>query len=213
MIKDCKLFKDIDEKRIWEYISAVNGIKRSYGNGQTVIEQGECIDKLGIVISGKLKAFRYSEDGNAGFISSFSENRIFADFLAISGCKKSPVSLTADGVCDVLLIPAVALFRTTAGFEYECKQIAFNLLSLFSDQFFELKDRVYCLTAPTLREKIIRFLSLFNDDGKPFTIPYSRQELAEYLNAERSALSRELMRMVNDGIIDCQGRKFLLKIR
>ena len=168
---------------------------------------------MGIVISGKLKAFRYSEDGNAGFISSFSENRIFADFLAISGCKKSPVSLTADGVCDVLLIPAVALFRTTAGFEYECKQIAFNLLSLFSDQFFELKDRVYCLTAPTLREKIIRFLSLFNDDGKPFTIPYSRQELAEYLNAERSALSRELMRMVNDGIIDCQGRKFLLKIR
>lgn len=213
MIKDCKLFNNMDEQRIWEYISAVNGVKRCYGNGQTVIEQGECINKLGIVISGKLKAFRYSEDGNAWYISSFSENQIFADFLAVSGCKKSPVSLTADGGCEVLFIPASALFSTTVGFEYESKQISFNLIGLFSEQFFELKDRVYCLTAPTLREKIIRFLSLFNDNGKPFTIPYTRQELAEYLNAERSALSRELMRMVDDGIIDCQGRKFLLKIR
>ncbi len=210
----CRLFKGIDPVKLKPLLAALNVIKRSYGVGQIIMEQGAKTDCLGVVEKGFVDALHYTSDGNASLISHFSAGQIFADFLAASDSKESPVTLIARENSDVLFVPISALYSPMNDFENEARILTANLVGIYADQYFELKDRIFCITAPTLKEKILRFLFLFSDKAKSntFYVPYSRERMAAYLNAERSALSRELMRMKAEGIIDCRGKLFILKI-
>lgn len=212
MTDACKLFDGVNERKLPSIITGLKGVKRSYGDGQIIIEQGERTDKIGVVISGFIKALRYNDNGTASLISLLSKNSIFADFLAVSDSKESPVTLISEGECAVLFLPAGELFLPPKELEAEARLILWNLAKVFSDQYFELKDRLYCITAPSLREKIMRLLEAHDkNDGNGFTLPYNREQMAAYLNSERSALSRELMRMKAEGIIDYKGNIFTIK--
>ncbi len=214
MTESCKLFHGIAPHRLVPLLSALNVSKRSYGNGQIILAQGEKTENLGVVESGCIDALHYTADGNESLIARLGTGQVFADFIAASASKESPVTLVAQGDCTVLLIPLKVLFSATDGFEFEMRTLMTNLVGIYADQYFELKNRVFCITAPSLREKILRFLSLRQEMAKSntFTLTMSRERMATYLNAERSALSRELMRMKSEGIIDCKGKQFILKI-
>ncbi|MBE6678682.1 MAG: Crp/Fnr family transcriptional regulator [Ruminococcaceae bacterium] len=214
MTERCKLFHGIAPQRLTNLLSALNVSRRSYGDGQIILAQGERTESLGVVENGSIDALHYTADGNKSLISQLGTGQVFADFIAASASKESPVTLTAQGDCTVLLIPLKGLFSAPDGFETEMRTLMTNLVGIYADQYFELKNRVFCITAPSLREKILRFLSLQQEKAKSAVInlPMSRERMATYLNTERSALSRELMRMKNEGIIDCKGRQFILKI-
>jgi CRP-like cAMP-binding protein len=87
-----------------------------------------------------------------------------------------------------------------------------NLLWAVSQKYFELQERLACLIQPTLRDKLLFYLKgVANKAGShTFNIPFDRAALAEYLNAERSALSRELSAMKRDQLIDYYKNTFKL---
>ncbi len=214
MTDNCKLFHGIASNRLAPLLSELNVIRRSYGNGQIILAQGEKTENLGVLESGCIDALHYTADGNESLISRLGAGQVFADFIAASDSKESPVTLVAQGTCTVLLIPLKRLFSVADSFVSEVRTLMTNLVGIYADQYFELKDRVFCITAPTLREKILRFLSLQQERTKSysFKLTMNRERMAIYLNADRSALSRELMRMKSEGIIDCKGKQIILKI-
>lgn len=214
MTNSCKLFDGISPGKLSYLLSALNVVERTYTKGQIILAQGEKTRSLGVIKSGSVDAVHYSDAGNESLIAHLTVGQIFADFIAVSKTQESPVTLVANTDCEVVFIPMGGFFGELKGFENEIHLLMTNLAGIYAEQYFELKERIFCITAPTLREKIIRFLSIQKKKAKTeiFEVPFNRERMAIYLNAERSALSRELMRMKNDGVIDCRGKKFILKI-
>ncbi len=208
-----KLFEGIKAEKLPKLLTELNAVQRSYGCGQIILQQGESIDKLGIVKSGSVDGVHYNPDGEESLISHFEEGKVFADFLAVSGSKKSPVCLRTENGCEVVFIPIERLFNPHPEYEREAKLMLANLVGIYAKQYFDLQDRMFCITAPTLKEKIYRLLSLYAEKqgSNHIVLPYNRERMATYLNADRSALSRELARMKNEGLIDGKGNTFIIK--
>jgi len=202
--KDCALFAGVEEGKLSELKLALRAVKRSFGKGEVIINQGDRTDKLGVVISGAIEATHLSHNGNSTLIATLGAGEVFADFLAANGTMKSPVSLIRTEGCTALLIPFEALLTDTKEFAEERHVLLSNLAKIYAEKYFALMDRMICVSATTMREKIIRFLSyMYGKTGaSTFEIPFDREGLARYLSVDRSALSRELSRMKNEGLIE-----------
>lgn len=202
--KDCKLFQGIAEDTISSLKNALGTFERSFGKGEIIINQGDNTDKLGIVLEGDIEALHLSPNGSSTLISVLGKGEVFADFLAADDSALSPVSIIAGERCRVLLVPFGALFTSGAGFAEERRIMLSNLAKIYASKYFLLMDRLICMSAPTIRGKIIRQLSLMHDKTGTLTfeLPFDREGLARYLNVDRSALSRELSNMKKDGLIE-----------
>lgn len=211
-LKDCKLFAKIEPTKIEPLLAELHAVRKRYRGGQTVLAQGEKTDRLGIVESGSIDALHYGPDGNVSLVAHHSEGKIFADFLAATGTKESPVTVCASGDCVIVFIPMAGLFLPLKRYETEGRRLLANLAFIYAEEYFVLKDRIYCLTGTNLREKIMRLLTVYQKKaGKPnFHLPYGRDRMAAELNADRSALCRELSRMKADGLIEYKGNSFTL---
>lgn len=211
----CKLFDGIALERIVAFNKAIGASEYVCGQGEVIIHQGESTEKLGVVLSGEIEAVHYRADGSRTVISILNEGDVFADFLAADDSAHSPATVFARGVCRVLLIKFTSFFLAVEGFEHEQKLVLANLSKIYAEKYFELKDRLVCVSAPTLRGKLMNYLGLISEreGSDTFTIPFDRDGLAAYLNADRSALSRELSKMQADGIVEYYKNSFKLKKR
>lgn len=210
---DCKLFEGLSNETLEKLIPQCGGRRRRYGSGQIILEQGEMTTRLGIVEEGSAVAVRYCADGTVVHTARLEKGAVFADFLAAESNKCSPVQVSAEEKgCKVLYIPVEQLFMPKRDCEADIRKIASNLAAIYADKYFELMDRLHCLTAPSLREKILRYLEMHAEKAKSesFTLPHTREQTAAFLNADRSAVSRELSRMKKDGLILIKGKKISL---
>ncbi len=209
----CKLFEGIDKQRLLLFKTAVNAGEYSCGSGEVILHQGETTEKLGVVLSGEIEAVHYRSDGSFTLISILGEGEVFADFLAAADTVHSPATIAARGICRVLLIPFASLFKYIEGFEEEQRIVLANLSKIYAEKYFELKDRLVCISAPTIRGKIINYLELMSErkGTDTFTVPFDRDGMAAYLNTDRSALSRELSKMKKDGLIEYYKNSFKLR--
>ena len=134
---------------------------------------------------------------------------VFGDVLGGSSLD-SPVTVVASTPCEVLLFPYEKLLQPDGSAARQ--RLLQNLVRTISDKYFLLSRRVDLLVMKTLRAKVCAYLlSEAEQQGSmTFTIPFSRIQLADYLNCDRSALSRELSLMQRDGLLDTYRSSFKL---
>ena len=202
--KGCKLFAGIDESVLVDLKTALSAAERCFGKGEVIINQGENTDKLGVVMEGSIEAMHFSANGNGILISALGKGDVFADFLAADNKAQSPVSIIAGDRCRVLLIPFGALFTRDTDFAEERRILLSNLAKIYAEKYFLLMDRLICMSSPTIRGKVTKYLAINCERtlSCTFDAPFDREGLARYLNVDRSALSRELSRMKSEGLID-----------
>ena len=130
--------------------------------------------------------------------------------LAASQERKSPVTVQADETSSVLYLPYRKLLTQSSCPGHA--RLLYNLLRGIAEMALVLHDRNDCLIKPTIRDKVLTYLSLEAEKtgSRSFSIPLNRAAMAEYLNVDRSALSRELSRMKQDGLIDFSRSHFRL---
>lgn len=198
------LFKGITNG-LGEILAAVNAKIAVYDKGEIIIMEQSTVSNIGVILGGEAQASMLAPSGKRFILARHGRGSIFGGILAVGGGQKSPVTVTATESTTVLLIP----FAGVIGGD---KRLLLNLLSIISGKYFELQERINCIIKPTLREKILFYLTSVShrSHGTTFYIPFSREGLADYLNAERSALSRELSVMKKDGIIDYHKNAFKL---
>lgn len=216
---DCKeilhktsLFAGIDDEGLALLLRCLAPAERSFGRGETLLNAGQTSRSVGVILSGRIEAYRTAPDGARAAIAHMGPGGVFGDVLAGSSLT-SPVTVTAAEPCTVLFFPYQRLLAQCGSGCAAHALLLQNLVRTVSDKYFLLSRRVELLVLKSLRAKVCAFL-LAEAEGTgadTFTVPYTRAQLAEYLNCDRSALSRELSRMQADGLIETYKSSFKLR--
>lgn len=204
------LFSGISGDDIKKLLGCVHARKADYEKNETVLMEGDLISEIGIVLSGSGHSVKIDGSGKSTIITVFEKGGFIGVLLAAGRERKSPVTVQATERLSVLFIPFSRIIRH-CGRTCTCHDtLSRNCFDSVAEKSLELLDRIDCLIRPTVREKIMTYLTRLArlNESSTFTISLDRSAMAEYLNADRSALSRELSKMKQDGLIDYYKNSF-----
>lgn len=210
-LKNHPLFQDLSESDLDQLYHAACMRSQFFEKNQTVFHAGDRICEVGIVQTGNVHIEMIDQWGNKSILSSIAPGQIFAETYAI--CRKPLlVDVTAAAPCEILFLNLEFLARSFSE-PGSCRDaIMQNLFAICVRKNLILSNRIFCTTPKTVRGRLLVYLS--SESAKAgstsFTIPFDRQGMADYLNLDRSALSKELGRMKKDGILDFKKNHFIL---
>ncbi len=206
------LFAGIHPEEIPDLLLCTHARRLSYHKDEIILDEGSIVTEFGIMISGRGRAMKVDESGRIVTITLLKKGSEIGAILASSNDHRSPVSVQALEDAEVLKIPfARVLSRCERGCASH-DQLLKNYIGIIAEKGLELHERLTCLLKPSVREKVLAYLSKTASDAgsRDFCVPFDRSGMAEYLNVERSALSRELSAMKEDGLIDFHKNFFRL---
>ncbi|MBQ7760613.1 MAG: Crp/Fnr family transcriptional regulator [Clostridia bacterium] len=211
ILKKCILFKDIDEDSLISMLSCINARIREYNKNELIFTEGSSADKIGIVLSGTVQVERVDYYGNRSILTSIKSSQIFGESFACSG-KKFLVDIIATERCEVMLIDIHRAIHTCSNACDFHNKLIFNLLKAVANKNLILNKKIEATSKRTTKEKLLSYLSIVaKEEGRnSFTIPFDRQELADYLEVDRSGLSKEIGKLRAEGILESKGSYFKL---
>lgn len=200
----------VPENKYENVLACLGAKRRIFSSGESVVNVGSnCLS--GIILSGAAEVVFYDEIGNQINIDHLYSGQIFGLGVILAGRNNCPVQIRALSECEILFLDFSRLLDPCSCTCQYRMQITANLLQTFAEinLFLNLKLRISC--QKHLRDKIKIYLQhqRFSEAGE-IQLPFSRQQLADFLYADRSALSRELGRLRNEGILTFSGRKIIL---
>lgn len=202
----CVLFKSLSSDEIKELLNGIKYTIKHYDNNQTIaIEYDEC-NSLGIIIKGNIEIHKSFSTGKVVTINHFDEGNIFGEALVFSGNHTYPATLISTNITEIMYISREDIVQMMSS----NKIVLHNFMGVLSNRILMLNERLTNLSYDTVRKKItnILLLEFARQRSLNLTLPYSRKKMAELLNIPRPSLSRELMNMKEDGLIDFYKNKF-----
>lgn len=206
MLRSSALFDRMDDGMIELALSHLMVGRASLPGNTILIEPGVRMKDAGIILSGTVEHL-CGEGENKRSMGIFSQGDIFGVFASWQGNVTADVTVRCSTDCELLYLRLSHLLENRYSRCPVRARIIENLFEIVLDQNRAYLERIRILTIDSLRERIMKYLSgagkkyLWGDSGMP-----TRDKLAEYLNVNRSALSRELSRMSHDGLIALKGR-------
>jgi cAMP-binding proteins - catabolite gene activator and regulatory subunit of cAMP-dependent protein kinases len=206
------LFQGIAQDNIEAILSCLSAIRREFQKGESILREGDIIKNVGILLSGTAQSVKTDITGKQVIVTLIKPGNYIGVLLAASHNRTSPVMVRALDNLAVLFIPMQNIL-SRSDCPHHAKLLS-NLLDGIAEKALVLHDRNDCLIKPTIRDKVLTFLSesAHNVGSNSFTIPMGREAMAEYLDVDRSALSRELSWMKRDGLIDYDKNWFILRV-
>jgi CRP-like cAMP-binding protein len=185
---------------------------RSYIKGEFIFSEGEAPSRVGVVLTGSVHIIREDFYGSRVLLTVSEAPDVFGEAFACAEAAELPVSAVAASDCAVLLCDYRRIVKScTNACEFHARLIQ-NMLNILANKNLSLTRKLEHLTQHNTREKLLSYLSEIArlTGNSRFTIPLNRQELADYLAVERSAMSAELSRMKTDGLLTYEKNKFEL---
>jgi len=209
---DNLLFQGIKEAALDSMLRCIGAKTEHTRKGEIILLAGDRPEYIGAVLAGQLHILREDCDGNRSLLAIISPGEIFAEALCCAGIAESPVTVTAHTDATVLLLPYRRIPRTCPNACAHHGKLIENMLQLVANKNLLLQSRMEIVSLKSVRAKVLRYLASFgSEQGLHITIPFNREEMADYLCVERSALSHELARMKRDGLIEYRKNCFVLK--
>lgn len=178
-----------------------------------ILESGQTVCSLGLVLSGRAHVVREDLWGGRVTLEGLLPGDAFAEAQALLPGSPLEVSILAVEPTVVLFLnlEPVARLRLEEGVE-EFRRLSQNLLTLLARKNLVLERRAEILSKRTVRNRVLSYLSAesLRRESPRFEIPFSRQELADLLSVNRCALSTEISRLREEGIVACRGRTFAI---
>lgn len=183
---------------------------REYQKGEIIAFEEESINHVGVVLSGAVDMIKEDVWGNRTMLLRCYPEDIFGETFACGEDSASVVTFTAAQDSKVLYLPFGRVMHTCSHACVFHQTLVENMVRLIARKNRELMRKVEVVSKKTLREKILAYLSIQaqSQGKKHFEIPLGRIEWAEYLCADRSALTRELAKMKEEGLIDYHRNSF-----
>ena len=207
-LRKAALFQSINDDDYENLISCISPQIKHHKKNEILLLTGDFVNTIGIVLSGTANAYLEKIDGNRTIMSNLAPMSVYGEILVSTRTHKSPVTIYA--TTDVTAA-SIEYTKVCSVCEAACaahRTFLENLLKAIGDKYFLLFDRINILREKKLRARIITYLhTLSAKCGSGIvSLPFTKTMLAEYLLVNRSALSREMTRMVSDGIIKVSGR-------
>jgi CRP-like cAMP-binding protein len=211
MLEKSPLFRGIAKRDIETVITCLSGARKEYGKDENIVWEGDKVENVGILLSGSARSVKTDANGKLVIVTLIEPGGYIGLLLAASHDRTSPVTVQAMEKLSVLFIP-IRNILVRSDCPHHAKIIA-NLLDGIAEKALVLHDRNDCLIKSTVRAKVLTFLSrlAIEADSRSFAVPMGRDAMAEYLDVDRSALSRELSWMKRDGLIDYEKNRFKLR--
>lgn len=204
------LFRTISEEEIMPLLLALQYRTTLFEKGETILSAGFIADSIGLIVSGGADIQLNDEWGNRTILSHISEGQYFAETYAMLDHAMLPVDVVATEDSKVLFLKADALKQDMPETDAQIAKMRSNMLSLALKKNLALSGRIFHTAPKTIRGKVLAYLTTEARQAgtEIFDIPFDRQQLADYLNLDRTALSKELSKMKKDGLIDYQKNHF-----
>ena len=199
-----RMFSGIEACRLPELLQCLGARREAYRKGSFIIAEGDAVYDFGLLLSGSARAVKWDASGRLVILTLLREGGEVGVVLAASLAHKSPVTVEAQDDVSILRIPFEGLFTRCKDESHRHGLLLRNYINIVSEKGLVLHERIDCLLRPTVREKIWTYLTRVARERQKslFSIPMDRNAMAEYLNVERSALSRELSSMKRDGLLE-----------
>lgn len=211
-MENIKLFDKLKDYEIDELLGFLQATTKVFRKQECVISQGAKLKDILIVLVGELEVYTKNTSGMKTLISIIGAGETWGVNYVCGGAKNSPVELRATKQTGVLFLPyenMLELHESVSGWQ---KLLLKNLFETLARENIEYNKRMNILNQKTIREKILFYLNTIAQEKEilSFEIPYSREQLAQYLCVDRSALSRELSNMQKDGLLRYKKSEFEL---
>jgi len=184
----------------------------SYEKNTMIFQTGDIVHEIGMVLSGSVNIESIDLWGNKSILSHVPEGHAFAETYALCHEPMMVDAITSENSEIAFVNTDILLNEQHLGKTWYSK-ILHNLLLIFAQKNLVLSNRIFCTSAKTIRERLFTYFSNLSvkNGSKTFQVPFDRQQMADYLNLDRSALSKELGKMRKEGLIDFHKNTFTLK--
>ena len=206
------LFHGADAGEIKEMLSCMGADQRQYDKGEIIYHAGDTAASLGVVLSGSVLIENDDLWGNTTVLDSVGPGQIFAETYACTPGERLMVNVLAAEPSEVLFLRMDRILHACPqSCGYHIKLIR-NLLAISAQKNLHLSRKIFHTSAKSIRGRLLSYLSYqaIKSGSQSFVIPFNRQQLADYLNVDRSALSNELGKMQRDGLIRVSKSRFEL---
>ena len=204
------LFRGMTVPDIEEMLCCLRAAERTYKKGAVILPEGMPTEQLGVVLSGRVIIEMGDVWGNNSVLSSIGPGGVFAEAYACVPGDPLMVNVTAAEDTRALLLNIRRVLEPCANVCPRHVRLVRNLLTLCSEKNLQLSRRVLHTGPKSIRKRLLSYFSecITRTGSYSLDIPYNRQQLADYLSVERSALSNELSLMRRDGLIRYEKNHF-----
>ena len=211
ILSGCALFRGLSETEISALLPCLSARQASFRRGQFLLRAGEIPSAAGIVLRGEAELVQEDFWGNRNLLAAVGPGELFAEAFACAQAV-SPVSVLCKTDGSVLYLNVRTVFSPC---EKACAQhrlLTQNLIRVLAEKNMQLNEKAGFLSQRTTREKLLAYLSAQarRAGSACFRIPFDRQQLADFLSVNRSAMSAELSRMQREGLLRVDRSSFTL---
>lgn len=212
ILSENPLFAGMGKSEIEDVCGCIGRRILNYRKNEYVMSAGEPKGKTGIVLEGSVNILKEDFWGNRMIIGKMGQGDMFGEAFALAKVPALPVSVIAAEKTKVLMIDPEKLMHPCQPSCACHSRVIENMVRLLAGKNVMLTAKIGHVTRKTTREKLLSYLSeqAVREKSSSFTIPYNRQELAEFLSVDRSAMSHELGKMREDGMIRFHKNEFCL---
>lgn len=211
-VGQCSLFSGIGEEEVERLLVCMEGKEKKCRKQELLLMEDEPADHIGIVLEGCVQVVEEDVWGNRGILEQIEAGGLYGAAFACAGIERSPVNVVAVTDSRILRIKIEKVMGVCSKTCACHQQVIRNLVHLLARKNVALSEKLQHISQRSIREKLLAYLAdeAKKSGRKEFTIPFNRQELADYLCVDRSAMSTELWKLKREGIIGFQKNKFRL---
>ncbi len=211
-LQSCSLFRGVDKEQLYDLLKCLGATKHTYAKNEFILHAGDLVSWVGIVLYGSVHVIQEDFWGNRSIVARITPGDLFAESFACAATDQLPVSVIALEPTTVLALDFNRIVSTCSSACVFHNALVKNMLKVIALKSVELTRKLEDLSQRTTREKLLSYLSrlALTKNSRVFDVPFNRQELADYLSVDRSALSSELAKLQINGILKYKKNHFEL---
>lgn len=203
-----ELFNNVDKTNILKIINSLKYSIISYKKGEVIFQEEERCTSIGLIINGTINIERIYPNGKSIVMSKFKDGDVFGEALLFSKVNKYPATVIALSDCRVLYLTKNEIVKL---FSME-NRIMENFMMLLSEKIIILNNKIRSIALKSVRQKVVDYIlcEYMNEKNKEIILKYSKEEIASDIGIPRPSLSRELIRLRDEGLINFSRNKITI---
>jgi CRP-like cAMP-binding protein len=202
----------MSEDEISGALSFLQAQEKQYKKGHVLLHAGDVTERLGLVLEGSVTIESNDAWGNRTILSHVGPGQLFAETYALLEDEPLLVDVVANETCRILFLRVSSAQKLMSASGAWATKITENVLMISAFKNLHLSGRSFHTAPKTVRGRVMAYLNTVSlqTQSTEFDIPFDRQQLADYLNVERTALSKELGKMQSDGLLKVKKNHFVI---
>jgi CRP-like cAMP-binding protein len=201
LLLNSPIFASLTEEELAHILGCLGAKVKKFSSNQMIIREAEQVEHVGVVLDGGVLIISDDALGNRSLNFKLGPGELFGHVAATKVAAVSPVSVMSQDNSHILFLNFQNLITPCCNACHFHSKVIENMMNVLAKRNLMMNRKLSILSKRTIREKLLAYLAWqsYDSQSEEFTIPFNRDELADYLSVNRSALSRELSKMIDEG--------------